>query len=1341
MSPEAMSAELLDYLVERAHDTIARVEGADRKSDIAEVSLDATVTVSFLPAGWHIAYLAAQFWDVVAPQLLCALYADGQAGERDFVPLWYLDEETLHRRAPNTGTACLALRSRNYLRSVLERFLVTEENVLDYVQFMFPLLAGEDAVLLGPGESPTWYTPLLDAESDRLSDALAAQPLELRHTDEELFRVSGCVLQGDRLYPVELEVRRRGRPAGLGAEACQSGDIRWSVKSGLVAGLPDNWRLPRHRQAALAPGYGIDDPDGWRKLDAGEAYCIIQDVNRQVWPLIDSRNVSMRKKALSFYPGMDLYEVTVEHDAPRKVYLVWRPGLAVVLNGSSPPIHALNHSLDLHLDETTAQDYLRFFCDFVLADKGPFTIVDGLDHPRFQDAGIDPAVLETLAGKLHPVQPLAAVDENGQPGAARFKACVWHGEAVFDSDFFVLPDGMVRMLDDEELLAIGSTGNVECKNINPLGLAPLAGVAGNDATAVVVEAEEVRRRVARGEAVSLEGCVVTGVLDLEGMATERRFVASGCRFRGRVNLTSMDFGSTLELEHCVFENGLDLNYTKVGGRLRLQDVSLLGGGRLTDTLVSLSARHVQALSLALDRAAVLYCVDLNSARIESDIDLIDLVASGGLGMENVEAGGNIRFESRADPHQPWRLWGPVRLNHARARCFIMKGIAVSGPFAMNYAAIEQYVHVSPVDIGATAVANRVGYWRGEQRYGFSLYGTVVENNFVSIAGLEVGDDLALGFVRVGTLLRIGVDDAGSRSRIGGDLLLGGVQVGQNLVVQGVRIGGDIKGKGITAGELQVLARGVACSRVEVAGDGQPPQVEAASLWLLPVEVGGFIDLSQVNVSRDVLLIGIECRPHAGTDDEACPLSLRQSVIGGNLKFFLEAHEARRLFDGHPGEVPVCVLPQGINLRKSRVGGDVTLSRVQCADGVIDQQDMRVEHDVTFGAGDGAGQARARALYLQSVECGGDIDLTGLALMAGDDAGGASVVATQAQVAGCLSAYRDGHWADIPGRLDLEFSRLGRLEVSSNSFDGPCDPQELRRSGLILNKAHINVLVVWSDGRRFPCPVDLRFMEVNWWDFHFLDSRGEETECPVDEAGCYIGFLGMDPNVQRHTYRAVERALADQGHEDAADRIHMEMKRQLQDQLLRRIDGAAATCGQGPHAGVLEAARQEREALRKRVSAAWAPVRDRLVWYRRWLWGMFTGYGTTPWRLIVLVLAWLALSTHLFSLPANIAPSEEGLAATNTELNADSHPGDDWGLVDGFWVALRYHVPIINFDARDEWELVNDAPMHWTAGDAAGVRNGPSAEDYAFTVTVVHWFLLPFIVFTLSRKVLRNRGGQ
>lgn len=142
---------------------------------------------------------------------------------------------------------------------------------------------------------------------------------------------------------------------------------------------------------------------------------------------------------------------------------------------------------------------------------------------------------------------------------------------------------------------------------------------------------------------------------------------------------------------------------------------------------------------------------------------------------------------------------------------------------------------------------------------------------------------------------------------------------------------------------------------------------------------------------------------------------------------------------------------------------------------------------------------------------------------------------------------------------------------------------------------------------------------------------------------------------------------------------------------------------------------------------------------RWIYG----WGTLYWLpMIFVALPTFLFSVGLFSNPANVeaVPTvvlARGLAASGEPVRP-AGLGDSWGISDGIWMAIRFHVPVVPLAARGSWEPTGtQAVLRLPDGER---RSLPfSAEGYAFAIYLLHWIVWPLFLYGVGRKVLRDRA--
>jgi len=187
---------------------------------------------------------------------------------------------------------------------------------------------------------------------------------------------------------------------------------------------------------------------------------------------------TIKEKNLIFYPGFTLLQVEIASldSKPEVQFFIWGHDkfIFIQLDWTSSPIFESNEKVQLKLNKDTVKEYLRFFCDFVCGDDGPFTMIEGFGSPRFerkyqqyidqakfhiegQDAPVEGKDLsdEQKQAILEKIKPMEIEEKNSE---FRVAVCLWYGTRLFEVKIEAQADGIVEMMDDFPLLELSSTG-------------------------------------------------------------------------------------------------------------------------------------------------------------------------------------------------------------------------------------------------------------------------------------------------------------------------------------------------------------------------------------------------------------------------------------------------------------------------------------------------------------------------------------------------------------------------------------------------------------------------------------------------------------------------------------------------------------------------------------------------------------------------------------------------------------------------------------------------------------------------------------------------------------------
>ena len=295
-------------------------------------------------------------------------------------------------------------------------------------------------------------------------------------------------------------------------------------------------------------------------------------------------------------------------------------------------------------------------------------------------------------------------------------------------------------------------------------------------------AAELAALLREGKPVKLDGAVIEGDLDLDGLVYPHRLSLLHTTFLGHVHLTEARFAHTLDLTDCDFRQSVNLFATRVDGQLKLRRARIRGGdrppvrhnfdqievaGRLDTTLlhseVPLSFRQARVGEIGFDGLQVEGDVDLQIARIAGDLFFQAAEegrseVSGSVRMAGIEVGGHVDL------------------------C----GLRIGGALDLANAEIRGDLLCQPAHGRRPEILDAV-----------SLFGARIGGQ-VGLRGIRIGreDDphpargLNLGSAEIREDLRCSTAD-GHRAEIYGPVSLAGTRIGGVAHFGGARIGRDL----------------------------------------------------------------------------------------------------------------------------------------------------------------------------------------------------------------------------------------------------------------------------------------------------------------------------------------------------------------------------------------------------------------------------------------------------------------------------------------------------------------------------------------------------------------------
>jgi ATP-dependent Zn protease len=206
------------------------------------------------------------------------------------------------------------------------------------------------------------------------------------------------------------------------------------------------------KNTKLSTPWSFDPNLTWELADALEANALYKSLITIFFVVPVRNKIELFVTSLPFYKKYKLYCLrTSINGVYRHCYILFNTK-SFVLNGTSPPIHEVNSDEKLGLNEKNSASYLRFFCSFVYGELGPFQILENKDLVerksgiQFKSKKLNP-LISSIKEKVQPLKQESYL-EHKDP---LFRAVIYYGDVVFACNMLVHKNGMVEMLDDEEI--------------------------------------------------------------------------------------------------------------------------------------------------------------------------------------------------------------------------------------------------------------------------------------------------------------------------------------------------------------------------------------------------------------------------------------------------------------------------------------------------------------------------------------------------------------------------------------------------------------------------------------------------------------------------------------------------------------------------------------------------------------------------------------------------------------------------------------------------------------------------------------------------------------------------
>ncbi|WP_299587680.1 tetratricopeptide repeat protein [uncultured Tateyamaria sp.] len=153
---------------------------------------------------------------------------------------------------------------------------------------------------------------------------------------------------------------------------------------------------------------------------------------------------------VSFYEGcrlLDLAFVDAETEEMRFLSALLRDDKALLLDGTSLRIRAINRRLIDLGDDNKQEAYLRFSCEFIRGEDGSFHIITSVDALDWAE-DISEEQRAELSKRIGPIMKIGTSDDET---STSWMAAVNSGDIIYRAYFLVHASGMIKMTDVEPI--------------------------------------------------------------------------------------------------------------------------------------------------------------------------------------------------------------------------------------------------------------------------------------------------------------------------------------------------------------------------------------------------------------------------------------------------------------------------------------------------------------------------------------------------------------------------------------------------------------------------------------------------------------------------------------------------------------------------------------------------------------------------------------------------------------------------------------------------------------------------------------------------------------------------
>lgn len=188
--------------------------------------------------------------------------------------------------------------------------------------------------------------------------------------------------------------------------------------------------------------------DAFIKLDSAQAARMTERLNPHLDTKFDPATSTVMIHNLPFYEDYFIAEIARHDQHPPivRAAVCDERGSVTVLNWTNEPIHKLNRTVPIRLDDNNMMDYVRFFFTYVRGSHGRFIIIDSVDDIDWREEPA-PAGRKALGKMIEPMRLL----KRDKDGTSVFGLCIVFRDSLFTAEAHLKPDGMI-VLQNEELL-------------------------------------------------------------------------------------------------------------------------------------------------------------------------------------------------------------------------------------------------------------------------------------------------------------------------------------------------------------------------------------------------------------------------------------------------------------------------------------------------------------------------------------------------------------------------------------------------------------------------------------------------------------------------------------------------------------------------------------------------------------------------------------------------------------------------------------------------------------------------------------------------------------------------